>query len=361
MTGPAHWRAHLSGLLASYEAVDGVGADQHDATPRHHAMAESRYLGAVTALRRSGLLGADQVGAAVARSVHRLEHSRVRAAEGESAWGLGFAYGTTPADEAYTITTAQVCHALLEAQEVIVGALRGRVDALAGEAVRWLTGSCPTVALDGADVPLYSRANPRPVHNATAYWVNALAVATAAGYPVPVDTAATARLLLGRAVPEVGWTYDDGSTRADLLHTCYILLGLMAALPVEDAAAVDALGLASISQFLSPVGLRDHFDVVPLQAAMAEPRPWNRRLVRVAGGNALSGFDTSARAWSVGELLVLAARASRRPHVGPVWRAQLRWLSGVAVGDHPADGPFRHTMHLAFGLASALEALRAPE
>jgi len=120
---------------------------------------------------------------------------------------LGFAYGDAPADEPYTITTAQVVVGLVELEEALPLEQRDRVHELAGEAVVWLTDGCPRLDIDGLSVPAYRPTNQRPIHNATAYWARALATAAGAGHEVDVDPIPVARMLFSRRLSRSPWNF----------------------------------------------------------------------------------------------------------------------------------------------------------
>jgi hypothetical protein len=360
VTALAATRSHLESLLAYYERVQGVGPDDYDVEPRWHAMAEAKYLAAIAALRRTGLLAAVDHERRVEAALDRLTSSTASGAEAGTAWGLGFEYGAAGADEPYTITTAQVAAGLVDNEVLLEEPAGRRCRATAAEAVRWLTEGCPRLQVHALELPVYSPTNSRLIHNATAYWIYALRAATDAGHAVTIDLVPIAEWLLEQKVGDVGWTYEAGSARADLLHTCYIVLALMAVIPPTHprAAEVDRHALLACAQFVESNGLRDHFDVLQLSDVLAKPRPWNGRAFRLVGSWALSGLDTPARAWSVGELLVVAAAGSGRPAVGGLWQTQIRWLSAMAAEQHASCTSLRHAMHLAHGQARVLEVLR---
>lgn len=361
MTALAATRSHVESLLAHYERVQGVGPDDYDAEPRWHAMAEAKYLSAIAALRRTGLIASADHQRRVGAALDRLTSSTASGTRAGSAWGLGFAYGAAGTDEPYTITTAQVAAGLVENESLLKEGARERCRAIAAEAVQWLTEACPRLREQSLELPAYSPANPRLIYNAIAYWAYALRVAADGGHTVDVDLLAVAEWVFGQRRDQIGWTYEPASARVDLVHTCYITQALMAVLPTEHplGAQVDEFALLACSQFVVPQGLRDHFDVVARDAVLAQPRSWRGGAFRLIGDWALVGLATPACTWSVGELLVVAAAGSGRPAVGGLWQAQIRWLSALAAEQHQTPTSFRHAMHLAHGQARVLEVLRS--
>jgi hypothetical protein len=348
-------------LLDEYEAAGGRGADDYAAEPLLHPMAEGKHLLTLATLRRAGLIGAVDLRRRAQAGLERLRATSLARPRGGVAWGLGFPFRTAPADEPYVITSAIVTAGLAALFGEVKGAQLSATEELLAGALRWLTAGVPRTRRDGHWVPVYSPTLRFPVNNVTAYWSGVVTDCQRLSVPVPrptCDPQKAASAVLDRWSAAIGWRYDDTSRRVDLLHTCYIGAGLIRALPAESER-IDRLLLSAVSQFRGPDGWYDRFDAEPFEELLARPAAWRDRTVRVLGAVAQVGFDRPARAWSVGEMLVLAAERSAAPVVGPVWEAHLRPLWTMAVHEHVPAPSFRHSMHLAHGLASALAAVRA--
>lgn len=355
--GPDELLGILRGLLEEFEAAEGAGPDEHARSPAVQPMAEGKYLQALACLRRSGLVSGDVHAKSLGRSLARLQSTRAAVQGSGLAWGLGFPFAGAPATEPYVITTGIVTAGLLESLPLVEGEDRRGVLALAEPAVHWLVHDCVRTTWRGVQVPVYSPHVDKPVHNVVAYWAGVVRRAADAGLAdsvAGVEAVAAAEAVLAAFRPHIGWTYDDRSSRADLLHTCYIGSGLAMVLPDQ----VDRAMLVATTQFLGPDGWTDRFDVTTAAQQVQDPLPWVGRASRFLGETALVGFDRPARHWSLGELLAFAAAASRRQTAGRLWQRQLRPIAATLARQHDTAPSFRHSMHIAHGFGAALEVLR---
>lgn len=347
-------------LLRQYETAGGKSVDDYFETPQVHPMAEGKYLSALAALQRTGTV--KDITGRMRQSVIRLEQTAVPQSKG-LAWGLGFPFREASAAEPYVITTCIVITGLMDAIQVADGEDRDRLVGLAGDALTWLREGAARESWEGIDVPTFSQSIPEVVFNVVAQWSHVLIraqnldVLPSSGERQPDDYYRAATTVLAEFQSNVGWTYGKLSTRSDLLHTCYIGNALLQALP-DRREQIDRTMLVATTQFLSPHGWFDRFDVLAAEEAMARPWPWNGRTHRFLDDTVLLGFDRPARPWSVGELLVLAAASSADGSTSHFWTTQLRPMATLAVGKAFGAKAFRHSMHLAHGLTTVLESLR---
>lgn len=350
-------RTSVMALLDQYAAAQGVSpADDYDSTPRVHPMAEAKYMMACAELRAAGVLSERNFAQRVARSLARLRETAVRPEPEMLAWGLGFSTRGLPAAEPFGISTALVLAALVQCERLVADELGASCRELIDPAVRWLLDGLPRVVEDGVSWPQYSPGLPLVAYNAAAYWAGSLAQALPAGDPRLEDVTEVARAVLGRYLPGIGWTYESGSSRVDLIHTGYIALGLLAALP-EQRAEIESAALCAMLQF-SGREWSDNFDVCEIDDAVSGAVRVGKRIMRIAGGKMLVGFDRPARGWSLGELLVLLGELAKSPRLSAFALTQLRTLATEVVEGCLPEERFRHSMHLAHGLSCMLRAAR---
>lgn len=349
-------------LLRQYEAAAGKSADEYSEAPQLHPMAEGKYMSSLAALQRTGAVKADYITRHIRHSLARLEGTAVPQRTG-IAWGLGFPFREASAEEPYVITTCIVVTGLLDAMELADGDDRVRLAELVKDALSWLLDGARREPWNGIDVPTFSQSIPEVVFNVVAQWsyvltrAQNLGVLPSSGGGQTGDHREAATTVLDQFRPNVGWTYGALNTRLDLVHTCYIGNALLHTLP-ERRDQVDRALLVATTQFLSPHGWFDRFDLVDAAEAIARPRLWSAGTHRFLDDATLFGFDRPARPWSVGELLVLAATSASGGSTSQFWATQLRPVATLAVGRYLGTKPFRHSMHLAHGLAVVLEALR---
>lgn len=349
-------------LLRQYEDAGGKSADAYSQTPQIHPMAEGKYMSTLAALQRTGTVKKDFITGHMRQSLERLERTAVPQRTG-IAWGLGFPFREASANEPYVITTCIVVTGLLDAMELTDGDDRGRLAGLVKDALTWLLDGACRAPWNGIEVPTFSQSIPEVVFNVVAQWsyvltrAQELDVLPQSGGGQTGDHREAATAVLDQFRPNVGWTYGELSTRLDLLHTCYIGNALLYTLP-HRRDKIDRALLVATTQFLSPQGWFDRFDVLDPDDALGRPRPWSARTHRFMDQTALFGFDRTARPWSVGELLVLAATSASSGSTSQFWATQLRPVATLAVGRYLETKQFRHSMHLAHGLAGVLEALR---
>ncbi|WP_346028772.1 hypothetical protein [Arthrobacter parietis] len=339
-----------------------MSADEYSEAPQLHPMAEGKYMSSLAALQRTGVVKTDYSKGRLRQSVVRLERTAVPQRNG-IAWGLGFSFREASANEPYVITTCIIVTGLLDAMEIADGEDRDRLAALAKGALTWLLDGARREPWNGIEVPTFSQSIPEVVFNVVAQWSYVLTraqdidVLPLSERNQTADHRGAATAVLEQFRPNVGWTYGELSTRLDLLHTCYIGNALLHTLPRRRDQVERAL-LVSTTQFLSPHGWFDRFDMLGAEDAIAQPRRWNARTHRFLDGAALFGFDRPARPWSVGELLLLAATSARSGATAQFWVRQLQPVATLAIGKYLETKQFRHSMHLAHGLAAVLEALR---
>lgn len=362
LLGVADLRDAALALLDAYERAEGVSpADDYDDTPRVHPMAEAKYLLACLELGESGVLSTGDLARRARASLERLEASRLVPRRGSAAWGLGFAYRDLPADEPFTITTSMVLHAAARAAAATPAGSAARFGRLVSGARQWLVEDLGSVAADGVSWPRYSPGLDLAAYNVAAYWAGALVSSADPDEPSRAEVTSVAQAVLDRYVPDVGWPYSPDSPRVDLVHTAYIAWGLLAALPDRRAEVEDA-ALRALLQFSGSFSGRggwcDAFDVLDLDEALSDGARTARRAGRVVDGAMIVDADQPARAWSVGEALVVLAELGRSERLGPYCRTLARFLASAAVDEHVPDERFRHSMHVAHGLSMTVRAAR---
>ncbi len=342
-------RAEATRLLDEFEAAGGSSPDPYRAEPVFHAMAAGKYLGAMAALVRTGLLSPTKAAARAAPVLGRLGAARLdNPGGGGAAWGLGFEWGERPADEPYLVTSAVVARGLAEWRAALGDATQdaGLADAALEGIASWVR-RWQAPCSDGGSLPAYSRSLRLPVYNAAA-----LAQAVLLDF-LPEARAAAAEGLHAiwrRREPGLGWCYDDRNGTIDLVHQAYLLRSMRAivAEPEWSAEALTVMGhFEGVGEWRDALFLGDE----PPAAADAR---WARR----HGRRWLLAGEKRARLWSLGEsLATLAPRPGASATRG--WDVRLAALADNLLRRLAADpqeaGYFRHGMHAAEGLARMLE------
>lgn len=357
MTLLARVRATASRLTTACAAAGFSSADAYDDQPRFHAMAAGRYLSAQAVLCSCGLLSPAALSDAARGAVTALDAHAVRAPGIDGpAWGLGFAWKDLPADEPFLVTTALVAQGLADAARACPtdAVLAARADAALGSLSQWCEGLLAPDARTGIAWPAYSPRLRRPIYNAAAVAWGALhehapAHAVSAGEGL-------ARLHAARS-GAVGWVYEPGSEVVDLVHQCYLLGAVCRILAPQEAGR---LAVTALAEFVGPNGWVEALRVQRTWPERAEGGAW----VRARDADWLLLDLRPARAWSLGEALALAATLARAG--APGWRVRARGLGeqACALADDAGAaeaGFFRHTMHLAHGMARLLATERAAE
>ncbi len=342
-------RLTLELLKAAHESGNR-GPDAYTEERVPHAMADGKMLAALAVCRAEGWLSPlmDQLWTTAA--LERLDASRLVRGR-TSGWGLGFATRGYPPDEPFAITTSLVAAGL----DVTPGPLAKEL--LAG-AARWLCGCCdPATGL-----PLFASVVPRPVVNVVAYWADAM---RRTGKP---DRAAIGyEWVRQRSIPGVGWGYEPGNDRIDLLHQGYIVEPLrLAALAGSPGAptleVVERAARCVLATFDGPEHLLDKVDLMDESEAVSACERSRRLVLRPTGADDrwLVIHPKRARPWSYGETLVMAAGLAATGPNAVLWQRRLASMTTEVLDQWeqvtaPWDGNVfpRDAMHLAHGLASA--------
>lgn len=356
-------REALLGLLADHHKTRGIGSDAYHAALVFHPMAEGRFLAAIAASARTGLITPTQFQAMAAASAKRLAKRATPFGEGLG-WGLEFGYRGLGGREPYLITTAMVAEGLIELSDLLpdvslLTELREQVlDGMAG----WFRDASVFNADLGIPLPVYSPNLRRPIVNAAAYCLGTLLSGRPQDPSADQWRSALACVAKGR-LPGIGWPYEPDSSIVDLLHQCYILNALGMGLPAElwNSPQADLAAVETVSLFWDPSG---SLDVAVLHEHPELP-PRNPGTLRRIGNSFVTMKPKPARLWSLGELLVtLSSRiadhsdssaARWRYYAQPVCEAV---LSRLASDTTEAHFP-RHQMHAALGLARYMEAVRS--
>lgn len=343
-------------LLGTYRDADGYSPDDYHPDSLQHPMAEAKYLLACSEMHACGLMRDAELKEIAQESYGRLAAHQVVTDSGIG-WGLGFAWGDERSDATYAITTAIAVNALHTLQRRAPHLVPPGWSHMLERAVAYLLALRLSPA-GGQTLVEYSPTKSDLTYNVTAMWCGALFDALGPGHPRAGHIRDVAASLIGGRIAGGGWPYGPASARVDLVHTCYIYAGLLLALP-DRAEELDLWLLEDALRFRCGPTWLDRYDIYPLGDLLSGSAPGLGRPAQISGGNGLVGFDVPARAWSIGELLVLAAAASRRPATGRYWASQLVRLARAAIDGWLPEPRARHAMHLAHGLASVLAALRA--
>ncbi len=337
-------------LLMDTHDANAVGLDAYSREPVYHAMADGKFLSALAASREHGIISEIVYQKFSAAAVERLVQHSIMQAD-TAAWGLGFEWGGLPENEPYVITTCVVARGLAETEGEAAGALLAR-------AVRWLEDRAST----DEPLPAFSPHVPRRVFNVIAAWAGVMWVA---GQREAAERAF--EWVLSHRVPSVGWTYEPGSVRIDLLHEMYTIDAL--ALAGDDLPGrpdLERTARSVLALFSTPDGLLDKADLLDEAAAVESVSLARRTILRPVGDHWLVLHANPARPWSYGETLRVASRFADTGPNEAYWSSTLlrlceivvgRWeeILRAAGGDHPNP---RDTMHLAHGLACAAGILR---
>lgn len=351
------FRRVLDGLLDTYAVNDGVSADAYCATPQWHAMAEGQYLQAVTEAARCAMISKPSALQLLEAGCERLAAGANQRARGDFAqWGLGFAFKNAPADEPYLITSALVTCALADVVNSFPE-LELATDLLS-EAVLGLErfDGAPWSGLDiKGPIPFFSPHIREHVDNTICVWALALHQAAAIdGRPSPDVAESVARHILARRVPETGWAYSASEPVFDLVHQSYIIKGLA---DILGSAPVETQAIETFSLFKSGEGYIDTVRASDTANAVDSFVRSSILDLTFRGGHALIIRRTSARLWSLGALLACMGNFALIGAQPAFWRAAIRRfrLDGLNI---TAGKDFRQEMHLAYGLATCLRALR---
>lgn len=332
-------------LVERHDRDDGVGPDPYQAVPQQHAMAEGKFLSAIAALEKCGLLKTGKFHHLAERSLARLESISLWTDAGRG-FGLGFSYSDVAADVPYTITTAIVTEGLLAAASRSSSNI---FTDMAAEARLWMTNDENLVSSSQGSMPRYAPTKDAIVTNVVSFWSSVLG-------DEHEDLTSRARYHVRQAyVMGVGWPYRADSSRFDLLHACYSARSLIT-VPTEAGKIATA-----ISRFVTPTGFLDKFDLVGIEEAVLVASRASSPLVRIEEECGFVYFDAPARVWSLGELLVVAAMRPGASLFEGFWRAvERRVLAEILSADFSTLGP-RHAMHAAHGLSLALERARGTQ
>jgi hypothetical protein len=348
-------------LLATFESCNGAGTDDYSNDVRVHPMAEGKYLSAMTVMRRIKLLSASAFTRRLDASLDRLERCDLLKARDEcgAAWGLGFAYRDAPADEPYVVTTAIVAAGLFAA-----GSERSLESA--GRALQWLDESAPRSEVAGPSGTLrvhqyqFSPVIRETVVNAAALAAGVLHIGARS-----IDHRSVADWIVQLHDGHAGWWYTASVPKVDLLHQCYIIAALLDLDRLDDA---DELAQRTLPGFFAGHELLDKISVISAEkAATAIVKSSHEGCFFPTSDVAVYRHGARARIWSIGELLHVVSRLLvARTNRAPLWNAMLRRLLADLPGmlaRHAQSIPdwairVRHSMHLAHGLACAIEALR---
>lgn len=364
MSTVARIRSCAEGLLQGYRDREGQSSDPYCAEPRFHPMAEGKYLLALAALKRADCIGQIRHEQWLAAGISRLGLHAIRGFGQGVGFGLNFSYKQAPANEPYLITSAIVLHGLLENLTLVED--KNRFAELAKTSVQWLQEVPRISAPDREDfkLPVFSPHNSFIVYNAVAYWAGALHQASnmdlLSGY---LPCQAFADWLWEKFVPGQGWPYGPESSRFDLLHQCYILNSLLV---LGQAIDMEWQTMQALSQFFVPGYLIDKFDLLAPEEAVAIAANSKGVCARIHPGQAQILHNEPARVWSRGEMLTVMAAMAMHGSCRDYWYQNLvrnakwcvdSWQREEVKGSAEGWG-FRHSMHLAHGLARALEVMR---
>lgn len=353
-------RETLMSLLRTYEEAEGVSADYYCAVPKYHPMAEGKYLLTISALRRAELISTTAFNRLHRRAIDRLVQSTQWDSRGGCGFGLNFAYKESSPTDRFLITTSIVGHGLVESERLLSSPNVGARKLISGIHT-WLSY---LRSKDALALPNYSDEISRVVPNAIAYAALFEKLSSESGLsdsdPRPEVAAAWVR---DQFVTGVGWPYTPDSRRVDLLHQCYIINSLTAFFGVQ----VEPEALTSLCGFLLPNTLLDKFDIASEGEVIDALSRSKSMCGRFAGNVSQVWSSQTARPWSVGESLIVAAQFSQFGQYAPAWRNVTSKILSIgqlyrerARGTKlDYDGQFRYSMHVAHGLASVLESRRS--
>lgn len=370
-------RGILRELLATHESCEGVSVDHVFPDPVYHPMAEAKYLLAISALRRSGLLSHKSFATKFEQALTRLLNDTRLRSSGEPAFGLNFPWKQSDVSDRSVVTTCLVGQAILESGHLVdfPDEARRIIEGI----LQWLETALPTAVVQlnvpreaGAKdstrdrrsirVPQYSLQNPAIIINAVGHWMHFKKMASELGFStLPEDVMLAAEWVRSKFVPGVGWPYSDVSSRYDLLHQCYIINSLISFFGND----VERDALATLSNFVLVDGVVDKFDLASEDETIAALGRSRRVFGRLSGNHSFIWSDLPARPWSVGEALTVTARFSCTGMHRHAWR-NLQWrilassgLSTKRSSIKPYRHQLRYAMHVAHGLARVLESQSA--
>ena len=306
----------------------GLGLDEYARDePLEHPMAYSLYCRGMLALAKVTGDARWRRSAAIAGS-RLLELSSM---DGGRAWGLPFSFRDLPPHHPYAITTALGCLSLTAlARDPDGEAWLGASE----EAAAWLAHDLPWTSTAEGSAPWYAPEDPRLTYNVTSMVAAALAEAFEIHQQSPLLDRAwlAARYVLDGQHRTGCWRYgSEGEAEGphsladsvvDLVHTSYILDGLVTALaasqrggfplPVGIADAISR-GIDFIGRYLLSRRGFAHEKVVLVDAPEDEAAQLLFRdgLARspVRGGAWLVTFPAESRAWGYGAGMGALSRA----------------------------------------------------
>ena len=357
----------VADLIAGFEESGGVSRDQYCSSAVYHSMAEGKYLQTLAYWHKEGWISDIWLRGRLKKAELRLLESaylEVNQGEGNAAWGLGFSHAGLPADEPYLITTAYVAKGLLN---LPLAAQTDSILDLKRGALRWIEhwlGKDYVVSQESlaiSKLPSFSPNQPLQVFNAVAYAASVIMLATTdktidlTGGKRSSEIASALLDSVGvQLISGIGWPYSSQSTRIDLLHQCFIFTALMSHMDFDiwEKQLIATLGLLfDGTKFL------EKFDVLSLTEATARQTRAIRSHVKLVGEHALAYQQTPARAWSLGELLLLTATLGKDSKHSDYWSVISKKVAQQIIGlyaDPNSPMDHRQDMHVAHGLSAWL-------
>lgn len=356
-------------LLKRHKYLEGMSRDQYWCQPIYHAMADAKYLSAISSLRRQGRINSNAFVADVLDVVTRLYKHATYRRGGAISWGLKFPYKNAPGDESYLITTALVAVGVFEAMLTEPALMdKSEIIALSHEISASLSDRSSErlmkTSLGLVHAPPFSASFDFHVWNTLAMWCAAVALArelNVIGTECYFRSTGIGEEILKRWVPDIGWPYSEVHPIFDLVHQGYIVHGLTF---LFGSHALRNHALVLLTVFEENDGHCDTMTCLPLAEARIRHMKAASQRLRIIGGNGLIIGRGAARDWSVGELLAVAGRLGRDISSDRYFLFFCRRLlqsytpqfQTIVERNEPL---LRGEMHIAHGIALCLEALRA--
>lgn len=334
---------------------NGMGKDYYCSDIIQHPMAEGRFLSLIGMLYDHEIISEIMARKYAEPSIERLDALALESNDGV-AWGLGFQWNTTDANEPFVITTSLVVDGLLAINKLNNATKSSN---LLNSATAWLIDApnqFGSVVGEKFRVPFFSPTIKTSPINVVASWARTLLCESNGNKKEYADLL---RWIVAQNTCGVGWVYDGINSRIDLLHQCYILDSISGVLIPSEASK---LTLLMIRLFLSPAGFIDKVDLVDDKNASLMSGKKNVQIIRLLPNKHVVLYPTLARNWSIGDALHVVSQRSlnRSSYSEELYRygtllaheIMRRYDSGE-VPNRPRD-----TMHLCLGMGSFLCAKR---
>lgn len=351
-------KTSIINIINDFDRNNGIGLDHYYDEPCYHPMAEGKYLSTIALLHKEKIISASDYNSRLKRSVERLETNNFSNNSNHACWGLGFSYKETNKTEPFLITTSIIAKGLLDNNNDVTHKLLKNT-------VEWLESYPWRKEIKFKDrllrLPTFSPNTKILVTNTIAYWTNVLHQASLLNYSSQ-DSGVKhiTQWILNLFVNPIGWPYTPFNKRVDLLHQCYIINAL---LDIVTPAEMEGKALKIYNMFYNITHMQDKYDISDKETALKLSTKANRCSIYPTETCWIIKYDSEARLWSYGELLVTLSRMANDGKNKSYWFYMAKKIGKIVIDKYPLvdyqmeteyKSRVRDTTHLIHGLCNLL-------